>query len=176
MNWRKRACVLHAPLRAFSSPTHRYRGRMRLPPHVEEAWMPTGRRTMDGLWRGKGAGFPRARTCVRVEACAGTTGGELQLLGSWVLWKRRVAQEDGGERRACLRPWMAEFAPAAGFRATQGTATAPPSPRGLRVPFLLVTFLLGKQRKVTRWPEGTVKAPDLGPGTRKSWMLSLRLS
>ena len=28
---------------------------------------------------------------------------------------RRVAEESGGERRACSRPWMAEFAPADGF-------------------------------------------------------------
>src|SRR5690606_31123214 len=81
---------------------------------------------------------------------------ELQLSRFWVPWKRRVAQEAGGERRACLSAGMREFAPADGFRATQGTSTASSSMRGLRVPFLLVTFLSGKQRKVTRWPEGTV--------------------
>src|SRR5690606_21378278 len=75
-----------------------------------------------------------------------------QIFCSWAPWERRVAQESDGERRACLSAWMREFAPAIGFRATQGTATASSSPRGLRVPFLLVTFLSGKQRKVTRQP------------------------
>jgi len=45
---------------------------------------------------------------------------------------------------------MAEFAPAAGFRATQGMAAALSPPRGLRVSFSLPTILLDKQEKVGR--------------------------
>src|SRR5690606_8921377 len=33
-------------------------------------------------------------------------------------WERRVAEEAGGERRACSSAWMREFAPAAEFGAT----------------------------------------------------------
>ena len=87
---------------------------------------------------------------------------KLRLRCSLIPWERRVAEESGGERRVCLRPWMAEFAPADGFRATQGTSTALSSMRALRVSFLFVTFSLDKQREVTRWPEGTVK--DLASG------------
>ena len=55
--------------------------------------------------------------------------------------QRRVAQEAGGERRACLSTWMCEFTPAAGFRATQGTDTAKQWRRGSGVAFLWVTSL-----------------------------------
>src|SRR5690606_22497212 len=92
---------------------------------------------------------------------------DAQLFSSLIPWERRVAQVErgcrrvrGGERRACSRPWMAEFAPADGFRATQGTSTASSSMRALRVSFFLATVSLDKQRKVARWPEGTVKALD----------------
>jgi hypothetical protein len=54
---------------------------------------------------------------------------------------RRVAQEAGGERRGCSSAWMREFTPAAGFRATQGTALAQRVTRDSRVAFLLVTSL-----------------------------------
>src|SRR5690606_19369917 len=65
--------------------------------------------------------------------------------------QRRVAQEAGGERRACSSTWMCELgccaaatslrsnAPADGFRATQGTDTAQQWRRGSRVAFLWVT-------------------------------------
>ena len=49
-------------------------------------------------------------------ACRGRLGWGRSC--SWVPWERRVAEVErgyrrvrGGERRACLRPWMAEFAP-----------------------------------------------------------------
>src|SRR5690606_40841459 len=61
--------------------------------------------------------------------------------------QRRVAQEAGGERRACSSTWMCEFAPADGFRATQGTGIPKECRRGSRVAFLLVTSLWrGKEK------------------------------
>ena len=60
---------------------------------------------------------------------------------------RRVAQAAGGERRDCSRPWMAEFAPAAGCRATQGTTPAQQAARGAGVSFSLVSFSWTSKRK-----------------------------
>src|SRR5690606_10864233 len=79
----------------------------------------------------------------------------LQACCSWLPWERRVAEEAAGERRACLSTWMCEFAPAAGFRATQGMAAALSPPRGLRVTFSLVSFSCTSKRSYldTRFPD-----------------------
>ncbi|HPF72276.1 MAG: hypothetical protein R3F12_06250 [Lysobacteraceae bacterium] len=53
---------------------------------------------------------------------------------------------------------MAEFAPAAGFRATQGMAAASSPPRGLRVGFLLVTFHCRKKEKLPGSAEGDTES------------------
>src|SRR5690606_26727240 len=61
--------------------------------------------------------------------------------------QRRATQPASGERRACSRPWMAEFAPARRWRVAQGTDTAQQWRRESRVAFLLVTSLWrGKEK------------------------------
>ncbi len=71
---------------------------------------------------------------------------------------RRVAQKSIGERRACLRPWMAEFAPADGFRATQGT----PRLRGAELPGcpFFCPLLFGQAKKSGSLPRRGAKASD----------------
>ncbi len=66
----------------------------------------------------------------------------------------RVAQEAGGERRGCLSTGTCEFAPAAGFRATQGTAFAQRTTHDVRVPFLWATFLWASKERWLGQPEG----------------------
>src|SRR5690606_3836856 len=100
----------------------------------------------------------RRQTGAPLIGLPGRTAAGCQAIARWTMaradairWRgslragsrvqRRVAQEAGGERRACSRPWMAEFAPADGFRATQGTGIPKECRRGSRVAFLLVTSL-----------------------------------
>ena len=129
-----RARPVRARCAALSSPTHRYRG------------------------------DPKSTSLLLLPLFAGE-GWDGVTLALWIPWERRVAQVErgyrrvrGGKRRACLRPWMAEFAPAAGFRATQGMAAASSPPRGLRVGFLLVTFHCRKKEKLPGSAEGDTES------------------
>jgi hypothetical protein len=76
-----------------------------------------------------------------------------RALALWSRRWRRAAQPDGGERRDCLRPWMAEFrvgrrlASSAGNRS--GSIGSAPASGRLSFGY----FSLAKQRKVTRRPK-----------------------
>ena len=70
---------------------------------------------------------------------------------------RRAAQPGSGERRACLRPWMAEFAPARVWRAAQGSARSAAPESGV---LSLAHFSLHERREVGRPPPRRTKLRD----------------
>ena len=69
----------------------------------------------------------------------------------------RAAQPGSGERRACLRPWMAEFAPGGVWRAAQGSARSAAPESGV---LSLAHFSLHEQREVGRPPPRRTKLRD----------------